>query len=323
MRSFFAWCGLVFLVPLWLSACSSGETSNTEAGDGDGMSPGSGGGLGTGGAASGGSVGETGGAASGGGGALTGGASPGVGGEASGGESSASGGFVGDPCAGLLLCDDFEADTLDFGLWFVEATAENTIELTSDFAAFGQQSVHLHVVTGFARLKNESVFPMPNNDYFGRMYLRVAQFSTVDYAHWTVGEGAGTGDNALIRVGGQYLPGQQNYWGVGTDLGATGDWTRHDADPSGSPSEPPENEWTCIEWEHKGSTNETRFFIEGVQHPSLDTSADDHGGSGGQYILPEFTSFWFGWWQYQEDPSLEFDVWMDLIALDDERIGCL
>src|SRR5690606_20243872 len=109
---------------------------------------------------------------------------------------------------------------------------------------------------------------------------------------------------------------------VGSDGGPTGDWTNHDTDPDGAPQEPPENEWTCLEWEHKGSTNETRFFVDGVEHPSLYTSATDHGGNQAEdYILPTMTSFWFGWWQYQADPE-PFDVWIDEVALDDERIGC-
>jgi hypothetical protein len=75
---------------------------------------------------------------------------------------------------------------------------------------------------------------------------------------------------------------------------------------------------------HKGDTHETRFYWDGVEHPSLSTSASEHGGDPAEaYELPSFASVWFGWWLYQPDtvPG-EFDVWIDEIALDAERIGC-
>jgi hypothetical protein len=186
-----------------------------------------------------------------------------------------------------------------------------------------RRGLHLVVDNGKAYVLNESIFPVANNDYFGRMFLRVARFSTVDWAHWTVGEGEGTGNGSKIRVGGQYNTNQQvNRWGVGSDGGPTGDWTTLDADPDGMPEEPPTETWVCLEWEHRGSENVTRLFVDGVEHPSLATSATDHGGNqGADYVLPQMTSFWFGWWQYQADPE-PFEVWIDELALDDARIGC-
>lgn len=263
------------------------------------------------------SVGSGGTDAAGGGGDLVGGsgANPGDGGSAS-----------TDPCEGLILCDDFEGDDIDTSVWTIETSGGNSMTLSSEQARHGSKSVHIVANNGYARLRNESAFPMPNNDYFGRMYLRVARFSTVAWAHFTVAEGAGVGDGSLIRVGGQYNSSiQANRWGVGTDGGPTGDWTMHDNDPPGSPSEPPVDTWVCLEWEHKGSTNETRFFVDGEEHPSLATTATKHGSSnaGVEYILPEMTSFWFGWWQYQQDSSAPFEVWIDLVAIDDERVFCL
>jgi hypothetical protein len=135
-------------------------------------------------------------------------------------------------------------------------------------------------------------------------------------------EAAGQGDGSLIRVGGQYNTNQMvNRWGVGSDGGPTGDWTTHDQDPDGSPVEPPEGEWVCLEWLHDGDTDDALFFVDAVEHPSLATSSDVHGGNDVAYDLPAFESVWFGWWQYQSDPQ-PFDVWIDEIAIDGERIGC-
>jgi hypothetical protein len=138
-----------------------------------------------------------------------------------------------------------------------------------------------------------------------------------------VGEGAGDGDGSMIRVGGQFRTDlAKNRWGVGSDGGKTGDWTTHDNDPNGNPSEPSTETWVCLEWEHRGSENVTRLFIDDIEHPSLATSATMHGGTAGeQYILPQMKSFWFGFWQYQADPE-PFDVWIDEVALNGSRIGC-
>jgi len=338
-------------VTILVASCGEEGKEASEGSGGAGLS--SGGATGSGSAASGGSAPASGGAGStSSGGRASGGdnGSPagGLGGQSgdggtaasggdggTGGEPGGSGGGGGDDffgasrCAGagLLLCDGFETDAIDTGLWNVSKSAQNVLENTRDYAARGEQSVHIMADNGYAFLRNESIFPVANNDYYGRMFVRVERFSTVDWAHWTVAEGAGTGNDAKVRVGGQYVRTDfdtntwANRWGVGTDGGETGDWTNADQDPLGQVVEPAILEWVCLEWQHFGSTNETRFYLDGVEHPSLYTTAQDHGGDSGQYILPQMTSFWFGWVQYQEDP-MPFDVWIDEVALDDERIGC-
>lgn len=222
------------------------------------------------------------------------------------------------------MCDGFEEGQIDPARFSIQTGgAADVVHVTQDQAARGTYSVHISTQGGFGYLKHESTFPVASNDYFGRMFLRVAKFSQVDWAHWTIAETAGQGDGSLIRVGGQFDTSQQvNRWGVGSDGGPTGDWTNHDADPPGAVQEPPVGEWVCVEWEYRGSANETHFFVNGEEHPSLATTATDHGGSNVDYILPTAESLWFGWYQYQDDPDLRFEVWIDELAIDDERIGC-
>lgn len=251
------------------------------------------------------------------------------GGDTSTGGENASGGGAGDffgesrcDAGEFLLCDGFETDVVDPARWSVGKNGSNVVEIATDLAARGDHSIHIHAENGFGYLKNTSAFPAPNNDYFGRMFLRVKRFSTVSYAHWTVVETAGTGDGSLIRLGGQFADHlDANRWGVGSDGGPTGDWTNHDTDPDGKPSEPKTETWVCLEWEYRGSESVTRFFVDGIEHPSLATSATEHGGESAEYHLPSATSVWFGWWQYQSDPE-PFDVWIDEVALDEQRIGC-
>lgn len=297
----------------------------------DGGMPGSGGG-------SGGAEQSSGGNAVAGSGGITSGGSggtPNSGGNASSGGTSVGGSEVGSGgstdffgasrCDGreFLVCDGFETGAIDTTRWSVGKNGSNVVEISSEVAARGAQSVHIRAENGFGYLKNTSAFPVPGNDYFGRMFLRVKRFSEVSYAHWTVVEAAGTGDGSVIRAGGQFADHlDANRWGVGSDGGPTGDWTTHDTDPSGNPSEPPTQTWVCLEWEHRGSEDVTRLFVDGMEHPSLQTSSTMHGGeSSSPYVLPDMASVWVGWWQYQSDPE-PFDVWIDEVALDDERIGC-
>jgi hypothetical protein len=115
-----------------------------------------------------------------------------------------------------------------------------------------------------------------------------------------------------------------NRFGVGTDnrtdANGTGDWTMTDKDPGANPV--PLGEWLCIEWMHSGSIDETRFFVDGVEHASLHTTASSNGGNGKPYLLPDFTNVWVGWQEYQTSTET-FELWIDEVAIDGARIGCV
>ncbi len=230
--------------------------------------------------------------------------------------------FFGAPRCGALdvdLCDDFEASALDTSTW----TTRGTVTLDSTLAARGSQSAHFYADgNGFAYITENKTFPAANNTFWGRMFFYIDALPvTPDYAHFTLIEGTGTGDTSRVRVGGQYRK-----FGVGSDGGPTGDWTNIDKDPTqDSAKEVPEKEWVCIEWLYDGSKNETRFYWDGVEHPSLYTYPGvPHGGnSSAQYLLPQFDEVWVGWWMYQANPTPNhYDVWIDEVAIDGERIGC-
>jgi hypothetical protein len=304
------------------SAAGSGASAGS---DGSGGSAGSGGSP-SGGAGAGGSSGRGGSAGKGGGGgsggaAGKGGAAGAGGGGGSAGFSTDRDEFFGDSrCSTAFdLCEDFEEATLDTARWRVQGPAP-TIDATR--AARGMQSAHFHTEdNGLSLIHTTSIFPADDNTYWGRMFVYFDSMPTAPmWAHWSIAAAVGSGNEAEIRVGGQY-DGEINRFGVGTDHGPTGDWTTLDEDPGDAV---PIDTWVCVEWLHKGDTNETRFYWDGVEHPSLHTTATDHGGPDDEeYLLPEFESVFVGWWLYQaETTPPEFDVWIDEVALDGERIGC-
>jgi hypothetical protein len=224
--------------------------------------------------------------------------------------------------AHVLFCEDFEGPQLDTTTWTVGGPTPN---LDSTISARGSKSLHLkRVGNGVAHIKQTKSFPMPNNSYFGRMFVRFKTLpskANLNYAHWTIVAASGTGVNGEIRVSGQLrLNLDHSVYGVGTN-GDTGDWTISDANPA-TPRAVPLDEWMCIEWMHKGSTNETRFYWDAVEHPSLYTSPTVHGGNTNPFLLPNFTQLWVGWQEYQASTET-YELWIDEIALDTKRIGCV
>jgi hypothetical protein len=232
--------------------------------------------------------------------------------------------FNGAPrCAALhaQLCDDFEAAALDTTTW----TSSGAVSLDTSQFARGKQSLHLHLVgQAWATISETKTFPAAGNHFFGRLFFRATAIPTTSpntAAHWTLVAGSGNGTSE-IREGG--ISGK---WGTGTDnqgAGGTGDWTNADNDPAGNPKPVPSNTWACIEWEYDGGSNETRFWWDGVEHPSMHTTSTMHGGTQSvPYLLPQFTNVKIGWMLYQNPVSpTTFEVWIDEIAIDSQRIGC-
>jgi hypothetical protein len=230
--------------------------------------------------------------------------------------------------AGVLFCDDFEAAAIDNQRWKTKFSAPS---LDATRAARGKQALHLKTTaTSGSGVETTKLFPAPSNTYYGRLFVYFDTLPTAPSgAHWTIVGANPTSASPIkgeIRVGGQH-DGTANRWGIGTDGGPTGDWTNHDKDPNGKPAAAPEKTWACIEWMHAGGTNETRFWWDGVEHPSLATTRDlKHGANATvKYDLPTFGSVWVGWVNYNQGKTVapdHFDTWIDEVAFDDERIGC-
>ncbi len=227
--------------------------------------------------------------------------------------------------SGLQLCDSFESGTLDTATWTAVGTAP---VIDGVQHARGTKALHIkRVGGGVSYLKESKTFPATKNTYFGRMFVWFKSLPTapgMTYSHWSIAAATGTGVRGEIRISGQ-MQNTLNHFGVGTDNrvdpAGTGDWTNSDKDPNKAPLAVPLNQWLCIEWMHKGDTNETRFFWDAVEHPSLYTSSTVHGGNANPYILPQFKDVWVGWAEYQTSTET-FEMWVDEIAIDHARIGC-
>ncbi|HVZ86316.1 MAG TPA: hypothetical protein VHG72_05065 [Polyangia bacterium] len=233
--------------------------------------------------------------------------------------------------AHVQLCEDFESGAIDPATWTVGGVTPVVDTLQ---AARGSHALHIMVTgKGSSTIDETRTFPAQNDTYYGRVFVYFQSLptpsDTFSYAHWTFVAASGTGVMGEVRVGGQMQDGV-NLFGVGTDSltdpNGTGDWTNPDQDPgsNGTPSPVPTGQWSCIEWMHDGAHNQTKFWWDGVEHPSLDTtpSTPHMGNAGVPFTLPTFTNLWLGWYEYQATTE-PFELWIDEIAIDSARIGCV
>ncbi|HEX2869660.1 MAG TPA: hypothetical protein VHP33_00360 [Polyangiaceae bacterium] len=239
--------------------------------------------------------------------------------------------------AGVQLCEDFESGTLDTATWKTGGTAPTIDELQ---AARGKKALHVKQGQGNSQIRTGKPFPAMNGRYWGRafVYLNAMphysnEADSLSYSHWTVIAATGAKVAGEVRIGGQLQKRYQNatplnFWGVGTDNRnepeGSGDWTNADDDPKGAAKPVAEKQWSCVEWMGDHMTDETKFFLDGVEHPSLSTTlTTKHGGNPDKpFYLPEFNAIWFGWAEYQPTTQ-QFELWFDEIAIDSERIGCV
>jgi len=158
------------------------------------------------------------------------------------------------------------------------------------------------------------------NSFWARLRLRVDRFPTApDWAHWTVAEASGSDVPTLVRpLGGQYVPTSgADFWGVGSDLGPTGDWTAWQTSAPAAAAA-----WQCVEFHLDAKDNHVTVYLDGVERPELTVSTKRHGGTADDFVFPHFDKLKLGWQLYQANPTPSaYDVRMDDVALSNKRVG--
>lgn len=158
------------------------------------------------------------------------------------------------------------------------------------------------------------------NSFWARLRLRVDRFPQApDWAHWTIAEASGSDTPTLVRpLGGQYVPtSRANFWGVGSDLGPTGDWT---AWKTSAPATA--GAWSCVEFHLDAADNRVTVYQDGVERSELTVSTKEHGGTADDFVFPHFDTLKLGWQLYQADPTpSSYDLRMDDVALSTRRVG--
>jgi hypothetical protein len=206
-----------------------------------------------------------------------------------------------------VYCDDFESYALGDppnGKQIGEAGGLMSVDSTH--AVSGSQS--LKVVTGPGQVAgislDPSLFPIGNNDIYGRMMM---WWETVppDGNAWTFARVWGSGDR-------YYLFGGQN--GKFLDIYYPGDC------PSGVGPEIPTGKWICVQWQADGSPDgaggtkdEARMWLDGVETTDMTVIKQNKCAS---WEAPTWTGIILG--RSYGDSVVYFDDW----AVDSKPIPC-
>ena len=220
------------------------------------------------------------------------------------GPASESGADGAAPACKALFCEDFETGKLDTTRWELDVgyDAANAVTVQAAKVHHGGFAAHAHLSNaggGFANIRTKTPFPKLAGDLWGRAYV----LQTVD---------ATVGHNALVKMessgAGVLEVGQSQGKVQLTFYPPTGE------NPAGYATSIPEAAWTCLEWHMAKTAPQIELFADGV---SLATYT-----YGGAATIPSFTAIKLGLETHSSNTSTD-DVYIDDVALDGARIGCL
>ena len=199
-------------------------------------------------------------------------------------------------------------------------TSNGTLTVAPSSTGHGGHELRIHTDGNGRAFLVFSGLSLPGNSAWARVRLRVDAFPTApNWAHWTIAEASGADAPTLVRpLGGQYAPTDQgNFWGVGSDLGPTGDWTNW---KTSAPAKP--DTWQCVEFHLNAKDNQVKVYFDGTEQPDLTVSTNNHGGTSDPFTFPTFNKLKLGWQLYQADPTpSSYDIHMDDIAVSSHRVG--
>jgi hypothetical protein len=232
--------------------------------------------------------------------------------------------------SGLLFCEDFNelpAGAAVSPHW-TDDTQQGTLTVEPIYPGSRTLVLHAHTVGNGRALLSINNFSAPGNSFYGRMWVKVNAFPVApSFAHFILVQATGTGSTEMVRpVGGQYVQAQflknggpsRSLWGIGSDGGATGDWTNWKESATAVP-----DWWQCIQWSMLAAGNRVQMTVDGIANPDLVVSTNSHGGNQVPFTLPTVNKIEIGWWLFQAGPQpLSFDAYFDNIALSSAPLSC-
>lgn len=238
-----------------------------------------------------------------------------------------------DPCAGRLVCDDFEkvAPGDKPPTPFVASANKGTVAIDSAHAFSGKNSVRVSVDAttstdryrrAYLQLKGAPLLPLPNNMLYGRFMIWTDRIPDKT-VHWTYARADGPVEGGLRAT--------YNYGGMG---GLIANYSKNSSPFTdcwqSTPKTLPTNKWVCVSFLIDGKNDEERFWLDGVEIPELhvvgmsktDATCTVKGIDGKWYAPNPFDTVWVGWESHQHDVAGKHDAWIDDVILDDEPVGC-
>lgn len=216
-----------------------------------------------------------------------------------------------------VVNDDFESVAVgsppDPAVWQLRLPAggSNSIEVTSEQAHSGSQSVKVMGSSGSTMFFTESVFPLPSGVVYFRVWMR---FTDANWSNHNAFVASGPGEESQeVRFGGQNNAYHAN-------LAADSDALS--PDPYKSPAcercvAPVANEWKCLRGKLDFANNVAELYVG--DELAVDSAADGwHNNASGTFPANP-TQIGFGWALYG---AMANTVYYDDLAIGYEPIAC-
>lgn len=237
-----------------------------------------------------------------------------------------------------LLCEDFEDGMPSTSTWTLAMTSDTVMGVDQGppvddnplpRVARGSGALHITLPPepSEAYLRNESLFPRDDDVIWGRLFFYVADPGPDAFVHWNIVEATGpstTNANTqkLVRYGGVAVRDRANAFDFDNWLFNFEQRPR----PSGfdelaireDGQRIQRGTWHCMEWMFDAVSTEARVFRDGVE---VEGARGATPLEGVEFTMPSFDGIHIGFAHYQF-LDRGFDVWIDGVVLDDERIGC-
>jgi len=225
----------------------------------------------------------------------------------------------------FVLCEDFESEQpgqpADPMVWY---TMGPRITVDDTRAARGTRS--LHVQTGSTEtvhfIRTPRVVPAARTRMWGRLFLWVAPPRPGKFSQWTVIEATGShasGGTARVRFGGVHIPSVENRLAFNYDIWGARVPAFREVRRELAGRDTSDGVWHCLEWMMDGGQREARLFRDGVEETGL---AVKESIDGVALDFPSFDGLNIGMANYQSIGADSWNVWIDEVAVDTQRIGC-
>jgi hypothetical protein len=226
----------------------------------------------------------------------------------------------------LLFCETFESGGLDAKVWrWIHETATSEVQTARVWK--GKHALRLNTSNlnarpwNFSRIQTTRAYPIAGQSLFARIYIYLD--TRVPNRHFTVIEatstqppigGGGWAYYLNIVPAASLIKPQPLHWRA---LWAYQSGLKEQYDPR---SLVPVGKWSCWEWEMRGSQSELYLWVDGQPVPGMTVLPS----AKAVWAAPKLAHLSFGFRTSHTDslPAGGYDVWLDNIAVDDQRIGC-
>jgi hypothetical protein len=234
-------------------------------------------------------------------------------------------------CGAQLICDDFESGTAanpapNWSTLIYPSASSGSITLDTQRAFSGTRSLHLSSSESGAYVQIvRSLTLLPTNAFFGRMNIFFDAWPKPK-EHWDLIQGWGYVPGSVSRPVSDQI---QYSYGGGIDNTLAGYYLSNTRDCGQySAAQMPIGRWACLEWQFDGVNDEMRIWIDGQAIDPLtmtNPTSSTYASCAPPWVAsaPIFERLSLGFYRGSPVDGGTIDMWIDDVAIDSQRVGCL